>query len=531
MKRRKWLGLLLSAVMVLTMAPSMAFAEVGNVAKIENVEYPTLAAAIEDAKNGDTIELLSDVTLEEKIKLDKSLTFNLNEYTVTGAADASYVFSPWAVDTVFNNGTIKSSNQNPGSQVIQAIGGNLTLDDIEIGITAPNATSDYNYGVKAFASVDANSDETINDPVKVVVKNSRVYEISNPNVSETMTAGIIVIGKNNNTAVAGDMNNRDAVLEIYDSTIDVSGFAVSGNGAAHGTKIEISNSDLISTNAPAIYHPQVGDMNIVGGNITGITGIEVRAGHVNISGGANIIATGDSTSSDPNGNGTTTTGAAVAIAQHTTKLPIKVTIEDGTLAGASALVANNPQGNSAEDIEKVKVDIQNGQFSGLVTTNGGGEIQASGGTFDNLNKSVSIVADEVAEITDADGKVTVLGIDNINDAIKNANAGTVVKIVKADTNTAVDAPAGVKVENESGSVITVNDESLDTGNSVTIEESAKPVDPEQPGTDQPSDKPVDKPTDKTPSTGDDSNILIPFAVAGLALATMAAVVATRRRRG
>lgn len=539
MKRRKWLGLLLAAVMVLTMVPTMAFAADGNVAKIGDVEYATIEEAIAHAQNDDTIELLSDVTLTAAIKLDKPLTFNLNEHTITGAAGASYVFSPWAVDTVFNNGKIVTTNPNPGSQAIQAVGGNLTLNDIEIGIMAPSADSNYNYGVRAFASVDANGDNTINDPVNVVVKNSRIYEIANPNASETLTAGVIVIGKNNNTAVIDDMDNRDAVLEINDSVISVSGFAVSGNGAAHGTKIVINNSELTSTVAPAIYHPQVGEMSIVGGKITGVTGIEVRAGVVNVSGGANIIATGDPTSVDPNGNGTTTTGAAIAIAQHTTKLPISVTVENGTLTGASALVANNPQGNEEEYIDEVKVEIKNGQFNGLVTTNSGGKIQASGGTFDNLNKSVNITANEVAEITDTDGKVTVLGIDNINDAIKNAKVGTVVRIIRADTDTAIKAPVGITVENISGVVITVNDESLNTNDNITIEEPTKPIDPEQPSTDQPSDKNDNEgsaqptqPTDaKDPAyaTGDDSNIAIPLTAAGIALAAMAAVVATRRR--
>ena len=439
-----------------------------NVAKVGDTEYPTLAKAINAAEDNATIELLSDATIG-KTQLKKSLTFNLNGYTITGNEDASYVFSPWAVDTVFNNGIIKMTNTNPGSQAIQVVGGNLTLNDIEIDIAEPNASSDYNYGVKAFASVDANDDKIINDPVKVVVNNSRIYEVSNSNIPEAMTAGVIVIGKNNNDAVSNDMDNRDAVLEINNSEINVSGFAVSGNGAAHGTKIDINNSALTSTVASAIYHPQVGDMNIFGGTITGVTGIEVRAGNVNVSEATNIVATGDPTTVDPNGNGTTTTGAAVAIAQHTTKLPINVTIENATLVGASALVANNPEKNPEEAIANIKIDIQNGQFSGLVKTNGGGAIQASGGTFDKLDSSVEVVADEVAEITDQDGFVTtVLGLDNINGALEVLGENDSVIITKAPANTEFAVPDGVNVKNESGNNIVVNDETLTNDENVTV---------------------------------------------------------------
>ena len=439
-----------------------------NVAKIGDTEYPTLEAAIADAENNATIELLSNATIG-KTQLKKSLTFNLNGYTITGTEDASYVFSPWAVNTVFNNGTIEITNTNPGSQGIQVIGGSLTLNDMEIDIAKPNASSNYNYGVRAFASVDANEDGTVNDPVNVVINSSRIYETANSSASDTLTAGVIVIGKHKTAAVSEDMDNRDAVLEINNSDISVSGFAVSGNGDAHGTKIDINNSDLTSTAASAIYHPQVGDMNIVGGVITGITGIEVRAGNMNISEGTNVVATGDPTSVDPNGNGTTTTGAAVAVAQHTTKLPITLTIDNATLVGTSALVANNPQNNSAVDIEKISVDILNGQFIGLVKTNDGGKIQASGGTFDNLDSSVEIVADEVAEITDQDGFITtVLGLNNINVALEDLGANDSVIITKASSNAEFTAPDGVNVMNESGNEIVINGEALADNENVTV---------------------------------------------------------------
>ena len=94
----------------------------------------------------------------------------------------------------------------------------------------------------------------------------------------------------------------------------------------------------------------------------------------------------------PNGNGTTTVGAALAVAQHTTKLPITVNIENGNLSGASALVANNPEKNDEEAIEKVNVYIENGQFDGLVATNDGGKIEVAGGIFDNLDKSIDAVS-------------------------------------------------------------------------------------------------------------------------------------------
>ena len=127
------------------------------VASIDGHEYPTLEAAIEEAEDGDTITLLSNTEVGG-IRLDKSLIFDLSGNTITGSDTDAYVFSPWDVDTIFKDGVIEVIRQTPGSMGIQAVGGNLTLDDVELKVIVPNGTSDYNYGIKSFASVDADED-------------------------------------------------------------------------------------------------------------------------------------------------------------------------------------------------------------------------------------------------------------------------------------------------------------------------------------------------------------------------------------
>ncbi len=68
------------------------------------------------------------------------------------------------------------------------------------------------------------------------------------------------------------------------------------------------------------------------GNITGATGIEMRAGELNVSGSPVITAMGEYTS-DSNGSGNTSSGVGIAVAQHTTKKPISVIIDGGTIKG------------------------------------------------------------------------------------------------------------------------------------------------------------------------------------------------------
>ena len=89
-----------------------------------------------------------------------------------------------------------------------------------------------------------------------------------------------------------------------------------GNGTKHNTVININGGELTGTDGYAIYHPQSGELNITGGRLTGgETGIEIRAGKLNLSGDAVITAKGIPTTTTPNGSGTTTVGAGIAVTQ------------------------------------------------------------------------------------------------------------------------------------------------------------------------------------------------------------------------
>lgn len=131
--------------------------------------------------------------------------------------------------------------------------------------------------------------------------------------------------------------------------------AIQGNGNSHGTSITI-NGGKISGELTAIYHPQYGEMTVNGGEIEGATAIEMRAGKLVVNSGT-MIGNGDPFESDPNGNGATTLGAAVAAVQHTTKLDLSVKINGGTLQGARAFYQANLQNNGKEALEKISITL------------------------------------------------------------------------------------------------------------------------------------------------------------------------------
>lgn len=131
--------------------------------------------------------------------------------------------------------------------------------------------------------------------------------------------------------------------------------AIQGNGTKHGTSITI-NGGKISGLLTAVYHPQYGEMTVNGGEIEGATAIEMRAGKLVVNSGT-MIGNGDPFESDPNGNGATTLGAAVAAVQHTTKLDLSVEINGGTLQGARAFYQANLQNNGKEALEKISITL------------------------------------------------------------------------------------------------------------------------------------------------------------------------------
>ena len=175
----------------------------------------------------------------------------------------------------------------------------------------------------------------------------------------------------------------ETVLTVNGGTIQGDGYGISGNGNRHGTKITINGGTVKATanNGTAIFQPQDGSLTVNGGIIeSSNTAIEIRSGSLTVTGG--IITGGMGVPmSNANGSGTTTSNAAVAIAQHTTKKPITVKIEGGTLTGGAALFESDPN-NTYDDTsaEKPAIEVTGGTFNGAVSSeNVTGFI--AGGTF------------------------------------------------------------------------------------------------------------------------------------------------------
>lgn len=191
--------------------------------------------------------------------------------------------------------------------------------------------------------------------------------------NETIYAAIKVTVTGENDATT------PAKLVVDGGTLQGYYYGIAGNGTRHNTEITINGGTVIGTNGTGIYHPQDGVLTITNGEISGLdTAIELRSGKLNISGGS-FTATATEYKEEQNGNGTTVSGAAVAISQHTTKKDISVSISGGTFNGPYALRETNVQnGDSTENVDIVT--ISGGTFNGTVASDDCQKF-VSGGTF------------------------------------------------------------------------------------------------------------------------------------------------------
>lgn len=91
--------------------------------------------------------------------------------------------------------------------------------------------------------------------------------------------GIIVQG--------GGSNSDVSTLIVNGGEIEAkNGFAICGNGNSDYADIVINGGTITSVNGPGVYFPQIGNLTITDGNITGTTGVQFAgAGVVTISGG------------------------------------------------------------------------------------------------------------------------------------------------------------------------------------------------------------------------------------------------------
>lgn len=392
--KKKLCSILLALTMVLTLLPVSALAE-GDEAPAGGEPTPTEAPAASNvAKIGD----------KEYATLAKAVEAAESGATITLLSDVTASTTIPAGKTItldLNSKTLKAQTQ------VFDVYGNLTIK---------NGTVEMN-------STENNVAIWLNGTAKLTIESNATVSVLNQGF-----------------AIAMWSNCTAAELTVKGTLKGGNGLTVNGTIANPGNKVTVDGA-TIESDGHGIYQAGVSDIVVKNANITGSTAIEVRAGSMTIESGT-FTATAAEYSCNPNGSGTTTEGAALAIAQHTTKKDISVTINGGTFKGIKALNESNPQNN--DPAPQVTLNVANGTFNGDVSITDNKNTSITGGTFTDLS-----ALDYLAEGANVTVKL-------VADTQKDV-------VIPANTTVTLDL-AGHKLTNVSGHTIT-NDGTLTvTGN-------------------------------------------------------------------
>ena len=304
-----------------------------------------------------TIESGNFITMSDTLRVIQ--TYNNSTLTINGGNIAT-VWDDERVVAIYNSagstvtindgkiGAIQTTLYNFGDAIIN---GGLVYSTSERAIQVmENASLVQNDGIIR-TDGDVQAVNLSRPGATFIMNGGRIYATTP--ITETSDGGVGVAAFKESEFI---MNG--GFIESSDVAIIANGSLPNEQNTSANAKITI-NDGTVTSGTVALYIPQIdGVTTINGGTITGaITGIEIRAGTLNITSGT--IIGGDNYSVKTNNSGTTTSGAAVAVAQHNTKQPITVNICGGTFRAAVPFSETNPQGNDPEFTETIEGYISN----------------------------------------------------------------------------------------------------------------------------------------------------------------------------
>ncbi len=291
--------------------------------------YAKLESAFADAKDGDTVKPLVDIT-----ELASNITIG---GTHGDSPRVTTAVNPVNVTFDLNGKTIKSD------KTIYLVGGSLnitgegTIETTGSGV-APVGVR-YQKGTN-YSDLDYTSKRTLTIGENVTLKGVD-YGLNIFGTNEGTVANNIEVNINGKvegtTFVLGNLSNTD------------NNIVVNVNSGA-----SLKGKEGIALNGFATVN--VADNTTIEGTELGI---EVRAGNLNVAGGT-ITSTATEYTVKSNGDGSAAKGAAISVAQHTTGLPISTYITGCTLSGVKTISVADPEnGNLAGVTVKVADALAN----------------------------------------------------------------------------------------------------------------------------------------------------------------------------
>lgn len=478
--RKRLLAITATVAMVVAMVPSMVFADGTNVAKIGNTEYATLQEAINEAEDGAEIDIIANFELTSQDA--NILIAKYSAYKNREAYCGVYIPDDKKITLDLNGYTVSYVDEYFDCDNVMI----LNLGDLTINDSSANKVGKISY-----------------KPVKGSTTYLKFY-------STIFNCGTLTI-------------NAGTIENTCETDVDVTNAVDNHSMLSH----EYGNDCILTVN---------------GGTLTGADYYSIRQythyfegvqNRVTINGGTFnngiYMQHGDSWYySDP--------------AKNRLNVDCQLTINGGIF---NALYEGAPSVRSHcanPDNNLWKIDIKGGEFEGPVVLRMQRGYYYLNGVSGALAPSEDLGSRNAEWLEDNGGFITGGVFEDIGSAddvttnllsfikedyvpmIYNSGAYGVMSEDEAESEAAckyTDEETGITYYAESNDVLK---EMLDLDEDTEIEQ----LKPENNNDSTTNGSTSEKPADAV-DTGDDSNMAAPFAIAGIALAAMAAVVVTRRR--
>ena len=432
-----------------------------------------LKVAIEQGGN---IKLINNINLSEHITITKDVVLDMTDYKITANGESGDKASRAIViqsNVTFVGGEVVLKALESTRNTVQVdVGGNLTIEGTNIRTEEGQSALAVNGG-------------------QVTIEEGTIY------------------GRKAGVTMYVPTSTATPKLIVNGGTITGGDFGVCGNGVNDGTEIVINGGTITGKDACGVYHPQVGDLTINGGSITGTSGVQYcGAGNLTVTGGT-ITGTYQATNfpnkpSDQT-DGSTDDGAAISIVSRgggyqSAGDSINVSITGGELVSKNNATISvyrlkqQPDGSwvtngEATGIENYLEKLEIGsnavlkgsekkgtleideKAKGTVKIQPGAKFEPTTGVQDYLEQGYTLDENGVVVVGQENVVATVDGIGyaTVQDAINNANGKTVV--LNKNTTETVEVPQGITVTLDLNGKTLTEEKVLNVKGNLTVKDS------------------------------------------------------------
>ena len=339
------------------------------VAKVGAKYYQDLTEAVNNA-NKSTVKLLKDITITERLNITNNVTLDLGGHTIN----------------------IEGTNNKIAAQ-----------QNANVTIKNGNVISNTNYGLQSQDNAILNIAKDLNIKVSGTDGNAEQYGVTMFDKATLNFEGNITVEKTGAFACGISGNGNEP--ETTNTTVNILGGSI---------KVE---------EGVAIFHPQVGKLNIKDGTLEANTTLGIKSGEIDISGGT-LKATGAKNDADAMPENIKLTGDTVYIEQNTAYYGhVSVNITGGQLTSANGYIMQEFNPTIGKENEREAVITGNYTTRTMLENNVTIFTETSEAAFETVKGTKYVVKDFSKVMKDATlsgGKVTLLKdieITDVNDRI------------------------------------------------------------------------------------------------------------------